>query len=239
MRIRPTVFRVRQALKDYLLYASAQQVYGIGGKVIRVSAAETVRRALDEMLQTSWSPADAREGVAEERDALDRTHRYRPEPLSSYRYRDTPWVPLSVKLDTERLDALRREATRLGVKRDELLRAALFNTLQPRFDLPPNQWPSEAEVGYVHAFDEDSNPIDPRHPQNYGREREAVARLRRLANVPDADPRHVEILGKFIDFVENVIGDYHRFVVDDCDSVEKLRETIKDGMIRWSHRSQK
>ena len=211
MRIRPTVFRVRQALKDYLLYASAQQVYGIGGKVIRVSAAETVRRALDEMLQTSWSPADAREGVAEERDALDRTHRYQPTPFSSYRYRDTPWVPLSVKLDTERLDALRREATRLGVKRDELLRAALFNTLHPRFDPPPNQWPSEAEVGYVHAFDRDG-PIDPRHPLNRGRENDAFERLRRGA----ADPTHPEpyasIEMKFQDFLRTLSDDYERFI---------------------------
>ena len=225
-------FRVRQGLKDYLR-AAAEQVRDGGDPR---SLSDIVRWALEECVSWRLSPDAARELIRTERWALDGA--FTP-PISLYRYRDTPWTTVNVQLDPALIDALRGDAARLGVKRDELMRGALFDTLFPRFDRPPNQWPSEAEVGYVHAFDRDGNPIDPRHPQNYGREREAVARLRRLANVPDADPRHVEILGKFIDFVENVIGDYHRFVVDDCDSVEELRETIKDGMIRWSNRKGK
>ena len=197
-------FRVRQGLKDYLR-AAAEQVRDGGDPR---SLSDIVRWALEECVSWRLSPDAARELIRIERWALDGV--FTP-PISLYRYRDTPWTTVNVQLDPALLDALRGDAARLGVKRDELMRGALFDTLFPRFDRPPNQWPSEAEVGYVHAFDRDG-PIDPRHPLNRGRENDAFERLRRGA----ADPTHPEpyasIEMKFQDFLRTLSDDYERFI---------------------------
>ena len=200
-------FRVRQGLKDYLR-AAVEQEKGVDPR-FRRSLSDIVRWALEECVSSRLSPDAARELIRTERWALDGA--FTP-PISLYRYRDTRWTTVNVQLDPALLDALRGEAARLGVKRDELMRGALFDTLFPRFDRPPNQWPSEAEVGYVHAFDRDFRPIDPRHPLNRGRENEALERLRRGA----ADPKHPEpyasIEIKFQDFLRKLSDDYERFI---------------------------
>ena len=208
----PTKFRVRQALKDYLRYAASGEH----------SVSDLVRLSLNELLEWSkpLSPQQARALVAEERGALDgnMTHPFTgggPDdvcPFSSYRYRDTPWVSLTVQLEPALIDGLRREAKRLGVKRDELLRGAVFASLSLRYSYPPNQYPSEAEVGYTHGAGPNGEPLDPRHPRHRGSEQEAIRRLRRLAAEPDA-PEYVDrVQNKFNDYIRKLRQDYYRFI---------------------------
>ena len=206
-------FRVRQGLKDYLR-AAAKQVRDGGDSR---SLSDIVRWALEECVTWRLSPDAARELIRIERWALDGA--FTPT-ISLFRYRDTPWTTVNVHLAPALFDALRGEAARLGVKRDELMRGALFDTLFPRFDRPPNQWPSEAEVGYVHAFDRDGDPIDPRHPLNRGRENDAVERLRRGAADPTDPEPYASIELKFQDFLRTLSDDYERFIGAQYDADE-------------------
>ena len=208
------MFRVRQALKDFLRHAVEQEK-----NEFSLSLSEIVRRSLNGVLSQPLNPTDARGLVKTERDALDgiKSHHFfesprYAQPFSSYRYRDTPWVSLTVHLEWELLDGLRREATRLGVKRDELLRGALFATLCGHYDYPPNQYPSEAEVGYTHGSDMNGNPLDPRHPTNRGKELEAIHRLRQLAYDPDAPDVCREVLAKYVAFLRKLQQDHERFL---------------------------
>ena len=236
-------FRVRQALKDFLRHAVEHEAAldGFG-----LSQSEIIRRSLDDVLSVSLSPRDARGLVLNERDALDYGKSaddkspVGPSRVSSYRYRDTPWVALNVQLEPDMPEALRHDAERLGLKRDELLRGAVFSTLRGHYNFPPNQRPSEAELGYVHDSETPHAEavggsfglfrLDPRHPDNRGQEREAAHRLQELARRPNADPRHVEIQGKFDDFIDKLTNDYHRFIAGEYKSIEEYLD------IQWGVR---
>ena len=223
-------FRVRQGLKDYLR-AAAEQVRDGGDPR---SLSDIVRWALEECLSSRLSPDAARELIRIERWALDGV--FTP-PISLYRYRDTPWTTVNVQLDPALLDALRGDAARLGVKRDELMRGALFDTLFPRFDRPPNQWLT-APLDYAEIIDWDTGKyLDPRHPTNRGRERAAIARLRYLGTHPDREsvsaagtgPPYYEsardLMFTFQRFLGRLETDYHRFTQegDDADETDQAR----------------
>ena len=201
----PVRFSVRQALKDYLRHAVELSKHHDHEPL---SLSEIVRRSIDGFIDAGTSPEYARAMVDNERLALDGSFTPR---VSFYRYRDTPWVSLTIALDPAMLEAVRQKAARVGIRRDQLVRAAVFDTLYAHYDLPPNQEMSDAERGYREDFDGE-HFLDPRHPRNFGREREAIEWLRRgMAEHPE-DPRYYAVYAAFNGYMARLSRDYERFM---------------------------
>ena len=176
------------------------------------SASEVVRVSLREMRDMSWSPWDAAEHVEEERNALDGC----VPAYSHFRYRTTPWVSLTVQLRPSLLEAVRSEAQRLSVGSEALVRAALFQFLLHHFDhkLPSDQLQplADRQLGYSNFTSQDGSRVDPRHPDNAGREQEAAQRLRQRAEDPDAHDAYRAIQRAYQEFLRNLQQKYDTFI---------------------------
>ena len=172
-------FRIRQGLKDFAVHGAEQA---------GITVTEIVRRTIDTVLSQNLTPEDAHGYIEIGRVAA---------PSSTFAYALTPWSELVALLEPGMIECLTSEAKRLGVGRDELFRGMFYDQLLVHYALPPVQTPSEDEIGYALDSTLDAQDriifLDPRHPNNKGRWREAMERLQVLSSGPDAPSRYMHL----------------------------------------------
>ena len=195
----PVKFRVRRALKDYLKHAVKQDKKKLGS-----SAAEIVRRSIDVFLaQRPMSPLRARALVNAERYA---------RPSDACIYDASPWATIKVNLEPDALESLRKISQRSDFGIEELVRGILFDQLSAHYRMPEYQLPTDEERGYSELMDEDGiTYLDPRHPENRGREREAAEHLDLISSGPHAGTELLQLEFDFRQFIRRLRIEHQRF----------------------------
>ena len=196
---------VRQALKDFAKHAvkcgkSGTHSYG------HDTLSKLVRESIDSLLCQQWTRELAEWLIESEKYAA---------PRKDYQYAKTPWTSMKVHIDLEVIEKLKVLAASLELPMEPLIRGSLFNDLEQHYPFPDNQAPAEDADGYFHHSDIDEHGeiiyIDPRHPDNKGRELEAFERLLTLATAENSRSEHWDLYLQVIEALIKMDRNYRQF----------------------------